>query len=171
MQRKPRNVGASSTKHYALMGSLEVKVPPPAVALLFGLLMWLASSVVTPIAVPFGARVGVAVVLACIGLTSGAAGMISFRRARTTMNPTKPSAASSLVTRGVFRFTRNPMYLSLLLYLLAWAVYLSNWLPLFFVPLFVLYINELQIKPEERALSALFGAEYASYKARVRRWL
>ena len=153
------------------MGSLELKVPPPAVALLFGLLMWLASSVVAPVAVPFAVRVGVAVVLAAVGLTFGSAGMISFLRAKTTMNPTKPNATSSLVTGGVFRFTRNPMYLSLLLYLLAWAAYLSNWLALLFVPAFVLYINELQIKPEERALSALFGAEYASYKARVRRWL
>lgn len=153
------------------MGSLEVKVPPPAVALLFGLLMWLTSSVVAPLEVPFGARVGVAGVLASIGLTFGVAGMISFLRARTTMNPTKPSAASSLVTGGVFRFTRNPMYLSLLLYLLAWTAYLSNWLALLFVPVFVLYINELQIKPEERALSARFGAEYASYTTRVRRWL
>jgi protein-S-isoprenylcysteine O-methyltransferase Ste14 len=153
------------------VGSLEVKVPPPAVAVLFGLLMWLASSVVAPIEVLFGARVGVAVVLAFVGLTFGVAGMISFLRARTTMNPTKPSGASSLVTGGVFRFTRNPMYLSLLLYLLAWAAYLSNWLAVLFVPVFVLYINELQIKPEERTLSALFGAEYASYMARVRRWL
>ena len=153
------------------MASLEVKVPPPAVALLFGLLMWLASSVVASAEVSFGARVGVAVALASVGLTFGCAGMLSFVRAKTTMNPTKPSATSSLVTGGVFRITRNPMYLSLLLYLLAWAAYLSNWLALFFVPVFVLYINEFQIKPEERALSALFGAEYASYKARVRRWL
>jgi protein-S-isoprenylcysteine O-methyltransferase Ste14 len=78
---------------------------------------------------------------------------------------------AATVSGDVFRFTRNPMYLSLLLYLLAWATYLSNWLPLLFVPVFVLYINELQIKPEERALSALFGAEYASYTGRVRRWL
>ena len=153
------------------MASLEVKVPPPAVALLFGLLMWLASSVIAPVEVPFGTRVGVALVLACVGLTFGCAAMLSFVRAKTTMNPTKPSATSSLVTGDVFRFTRNPMYLSLLLYLLAWAAYLSNWLALLLVPVFVLYINELQIKPEERALSALFGAEFASYKARVRRWL
>jgi len=76
-----------------------------------------------------------------------------------------------LVTNGTFHFTRNPMYLSLLLYLLAWAVYLSNWLALLFVPVFVLYINQFQIKPEERALSSLFGLEYAAYKGRVRRWL
>lgn len=87
------------------------------------------------------------------------------------MNPIKPMATSSLVTNAAFRFTRNPMYLSLLLYLLAWAVYLSNVWALLFVPVFVLYINEFQIKPEERALSSLFGPEYAAYKERVRRWL
>jgi protein-S-isoprenylcysteine O-methyltransferase Ste14 len=117
------------------------------VALLFGLLMWLASSMVAPVAVPFAARVGVAVVLVSAGLTLGVAAMLSFLREKTTMNPTKPGAASSLVTGGVFRFTRNPMYLSLLLYLLAWTAYLSSWLALLFVPVFVLYINELQIKP------------------------
>lgn len=87
------------------------------------------------------------------------------------MNPIKPMATSSLVTSGVFRLTRNPMYLSLLLYLLAWAAYLSNVLALLFAPVFMLYINEFQIKPEERALSSLFGPEYAAYKERVRRWL
>ena len=153
------------------MASLELKVPPPAVALLFGLFMWLASSLVSPVEVPFTLRVAVAVVLASVGVVFGLAGIVSFRRARTTINPTKPSATSSLVTSGVFRFTRNPMYLSLLLYLLAWVAYLSSWLAFLFLPAFVLYINQFQIKPEERALSSLFGPEYASYKGKVRRWL
>ena len=153
------------------MGSLELKVPPPAVALLLGLFMWLASSLVEPVEVPVGSRVGVAVVVAVVGLSIGLAGIVSFLRARTTINPINPSATSALVTGGVFRFTRNPMYLSLLLYLLAWAAYLSSWLACLFVPAFVLYINRFQIKPEERALSSLFGVEYAAYKARVRRWL
>ena len=153
------------------MTSLEVKVPPPALALLVGLLMWFASRGVASVEVPFWAQVGIAVVLASLGLAFGGAAMLSFVRARTTMNPTKPGTSSSLVTDGVFRLTRNPMYLSLVLYVLGWAAYLSNWLALLLVPVFVLYINELQIKPEERSLSALFGAEYASYKTRVRRWL
>jgi protein-S-isoprenylcysteine O-methyltransferase Ste14 len=153
------------------MGSLELKVPPPFVALLFGLLMWLVSSLGGAADVSFGNRIGRAVVVASIGVVIGFAAMGSFVRAKTTMNPTKPSATASLVTHGVFRFTRNPMYLSLVLYLVAWAVYLSNWLALLLVPVFVLYVNQFQIKPEERALSALFGSEYASYKARVRRWL
>ena len=66
---------------------------------------------------------------------------------------------------------RNPMYLNLLLYLLAWAVYSSSWLALLFVPVFVLYIDQFQIRPEERALSSLFGPDYVAYKGRVRRWL
>ena len=153
------------------MSSLELKVPPPAVALLLGVLMWLASSLVAPVAVPFVPRVTVALMLASVGLVVGLAGMISFWRAKTTINPTKPTVTSSLVTNGTFRFTRNPMYLSLLLYLLAWALYLSNVLALLFVPVFVLYINQFQIRPEERVLSTLFGPEYAAYKGRVRRWL
>jgi protein-S-isoprenylcysteine O-methyltransferase Ste14 len=87
------------------------------------------------------------------------------------MNPTKPSATSSLVIHGVYRLTRNPMYLSLALYLVAWAVYLSNWLALLLVPVFMLYIDHFQIKPEERALLGLYRSEYASYTSRVRRWL
>ena len=153
------------------MGWLELKVPPPVVALLLGLFMWLASALVAPIEVPFGYRAGVAAVLASVGLIVGLAGIISFLRARTTINPTKPGATSSLVTSGVFRLSRNPMYLGLLLCLLAWAVYLSSWLALLFVPLFVVYLNRFQIEPEERAMLALFGPEYDSYKARVRRWL
>ena len=153
------------------MSSLELRVPPPAVALLLGVLMWLASSLVAPVEVPFGPRVGVALVIASVGLVVGLASIVSFWRAKTTINPTKPTATSSLVTNGTFRFTRNPMYVSLLLYLLAWAVYLSNWLALLFVPVFVLYINQFQITPEERVLSSLFGPEYAAYKRRVRRWL
>ena len=153
------------------MSLLELKVPPPAVALLFGFLMWLASSLVAPVEITFGPRVAVALVFASLGLVFGVSGMVLFWRTKTTMNPTTPAATASLVTTGPFRFTRNPMYLSLLLYLLAWAVYLSNVLVLLFLPVFVLYINQFQIKPEERVLSSLFGPEYAAYKGRVRRWL
>ncbi|CAN7759170.1 Phospholipid methyltransferase [compost metagenome] len=153
------------------MDSLELKIPPPVVALLTGLLMWLASRLNAPVDVPFGIRVGVAVAIACAGAVIGVSAMVSFLRAKTTMNPIKADAASSLVADGVFRFTRNPMYLSLLLYLSAWAVYLSNWLALPFLPMFVLYINRFQIAPEERVLSSLFGAQYVAYKGRVRRWL
>ena len=153
------------------MGWLELKVPPPLVALLFGLLMWLVSSLGGAVEVSFGSRTGVAVVVALVGVAFGFTAMAIFLRAKTTMNPVKVGTTSMLVTHGVFRVTRNPMYVSLVLYLVAWAMYLSNWLALLLVPAFALYINHFQIKPEERALSELSGQEYAYYKAKVRRWL
>ncbi len=133
--------------------------------------MWFASSLVSPVVVPFGIRVDVALALLVIGQSISISGMMSFRRAKTTMNPIKPDTASSLVSSGVYRFTRNPMYLGLSVTLLGWAMFLANPLALLAVPLFVLYINRFQINPEERVLSSLFGAEYAAYKEKVRRWL
>lgn len=153
------------------MSSLELKVPPPLVALIAGLLMWLVSLLATPIRISFRFRVGAALAVACIGLAIGISAMAAFRRAKTTMNPMKPDTTSSLVTSGVFGFTRNPMYLSLVIYLIAWAVYLSSWPALFVLPAFVLYIDRFQIAPEERTMSSLFGSEYVAYKGRVRRWL
>ncbi len=153
------------------MSSLELKVPPPALALLLALFMWLVSSFVAPLEVPFRWRVGATLALALVGLGFSVAGVAAFRRARTTINPTKPATASALVSGGVYRVTRNPMYLGLFLLLLALAVFLSNPVALVLVPVFVLYINRFQITPEERALSSLFGGEYAAYKERVRRWL
>jgi protein-S-isoprenylcysteine O-methyltransferase Ste14 len=153
------------------MKNLELKIPPPLVALCLALLMWFTSMLGQPFVVSFGLRVGVAFALAAIGQSISIAAMVAFRQARTTVNPTKPSAASSLVSGGVYRFTRNPMYLGLLLTLLAWAAFLSNLLALLVVPIFVLYIDRFQVKPEERALVSLFGAEYAAYKNRVRKWL
>jgi protein-S-isoprenylcysteine O-methyltransferase Ste14 len=98
-------------------------------------------------------------------------GLVEFRRERTTFSPMKPENASALVVSGIFRFTRNPMYLGLLMFLLAWASYLSNGVALLGLPAFVLYMNRFQIAPEERALAALFGADFTAYKARVRRWM
>ena len=153
------------------MNALELKVPPPVVGLCLALLMWLSSLLVPPLQVPFGVRLAAALSLAAIGQSISIAGMVAFRRARTTINPFKPNASSSLVRDGIYRFTRNPMYVGMLLTLLGWAVFLASLSAFVFVPLFVLYINRFQIQPEERALSSLFAAEYTAYKGQVRRWL
>lgn len=98
-------------------------------------------------------------------------GVVSFRRAKTTVNPMRPGSASSLVTSGVYRLTRNPMYLGFLLTLLGWAAWLSNAAAFAAVPGFVLYMDCFQIRPEERALRSRFDQEFNAYKARVRRWI
>lgn len=150
---------------------LEAKVPPPAVALaaaaVIGGISWFAPQV----AMPSGLRLSVSLTFVLMGAGFGFAGILSFRRARTTINPTRPEKASALVISGVYRATRNPMYLGILLVLVAWAVFLSSAWGLLAVAGFMLYMNRFQIAPEERALSGLFGNEYELYMARVRRWL
>ena len=153
------------------MKSLELKIPPPAIALFVAVLMWLVSQLAEPPRVSLAIRVTAALALLVIGQGISVAGMRSFRKAKTTMNPFRPGATSSLVSDGVYRFTRNPMYVGLLITLLGWAAFLWQPWALVFVPLFVMYITQFQIKPEERVLSSLFSTEYAQYMAKVRRWL
>ena len=105
-----------------------------------------------------------------MGFITGVSGVVTFRNAKTTVNPLKPHA-SSLVTWGVYAISRNPMYLGGLIMLLGWAVFLSNPLAFLFLPVYVLYLNRFQIAPEERVLMSLFGETYAAYQVRARRWL
>ena len=153
------------------MSALDLKIPPPIVTLVLALLMWLTPAVAGHLEISFPSRVLWAVVLVCVGQGIAIAGMVAFRRAKTTVNPVKASSASSLVIRGVYRYTRNPMYVGLLLTLLAWGVFLANPFAVLWVVVFVLYITRFQIIPEERVLASLFGAEYEAYKGRVRRWV
>jgi protein-S-isoprenylcysteine O-methyltransferase Ste14 len=150
---------------------LELKVPPPALALATAVLMWLVSRSSPGLVFVFPAGNLLAVGLAAIGLIVAISGVVTFRRARTTLNPTKPEASSSLVSWGIYKITRNPMYLGLLLVLTAWAIFLSNWFAVLFLPVFVVYMNRFQIVPEEQALTLLFAREFVAYQSRVRRWL
>lgn len=153
------------------MSVLELKVPPPVVALLIGALMWLAPADVARLAATFPARPLLAATAAFAGVLLSALAIISFRRAGTTVNPAAPDKASFLVVDGVYRFTRNPMYLALLLVLIGWAIYLGHAPGFLFPALFIGYLNRFQIEPEERVLEWKFGPAYAAYKRKVRRWL
>jgi protein-S-isoprenylcysteine O-methyltransferase Ste14 len=150
---------------------LELKIPPPAVALLVAFAMWGISLATSRFDMSAVFRNTAVIVIAVVGFAFALSGVLAIRRARTTISPIKPEAATSLVTSGVYRFTRNPMYLGLGFVLLAWAVFLSSaWA--FLGPIaFVLYINRFQIAPEERVLSKLFGPTFAEYQSKVRRWL
>ncbi len=149
---------------------LELKVPPPLVALVLGLLMGLTPAAAGLLEIPDPARVVFALLLVGVGQSIGIAGMVALRGARTTLHPRKAGLASALVVGGVYRYTRNPMYVGLLLTLLAWAVYLANPFAAVWVVVYVLYITRFQILPEERVLASLFGTEYTAYQGRVRRW-
>lgn len=165
----------TTTKHLAQLSltasGLEVKAPPVALMMVTAVLMWLVSLAAPAFDFGFPASVEAAALLALAGAFTCLAGVASFRRAMTTVNPMKPGSASALVVSGVYRYSRNPMYLGFLLILAGWALCLSNALALLWLPAFVLYMDRFQIRPEERALVALFSQEYAEYAARVRRWM
>jgi protein-S-isoprenylcysteine O-methyltransferase Ste14 len=153
------------------LGKLELKLPPVVVVLLVGLMMAGSARIAPNLAFAVPSRRAVAIGLAVVGTVIALAGVVSFRRARTTVDPRYPQRVSALVTSGIYRFTRNPMYLGMLVTLAGWAVELGHVLPFLFLPLFVAVLNRLQIQPEERVLVARFGPEFAEYSARVRRWI
>ena len=153
------------------MNRLENRIPPPLVAASFALVMWLSERHLPNLTLDADLRVTAALTLLMLGTIFSLAGVIAFRRARTTVNPLKPETSSSLVDSGVYRITRNPMYAGFALWLLAWAVYLSSPLTLLGLVGFIAYMNRFQIGPEERALATLFGEDFIRYRARVRRWL
>jgi protein-S-isoprenylcysteine O-methyltransferase Ste14 len=132
--------------------------------------MWLIARAAPSLHFEIPAHNWLALLLVSVGFVTGVLGVVTFRKAKTTVNPLKPHA-SSLVTWGVYAISRNPMYLGGLIMLLGWAVFLSNPLAFLFPPVYVLYLNRFQITPEERVLTSLFGATYVAYQARARRWL
>lgn len=151
------------------MHRLDLKVPPAVVGAVTAAGMWFLAHALPAFAY---APLRVATVgLGLIGIVIIGWAMLSFLEANTTVNPMKPSSASSLVTSGIYRHTRNPMYLGMLFILIGWALYLANILTFLVLPAFILYMNQFQIKPEERALTARFGREYLEYMAQVHRWI
>jgi protein-S-isoprenylcysteine O-methyltransferase Ste14 len=153
------------------MHVLELKIPPPAVALLMAAIMWLGRWLVPALTFRLPGRSVLALVAALAGAIISAVGVLAFRRAGTTVNPMKPDSSSSLVVSGIYARTRNPMYLGLLLILLGWAIYLSNPIAFLLLPGFMWYINRFQIEPEEKVLASRFGEKFESYASRVPRWL
>jgi len=141
------------------------------VALLAAGAMWGTSRLAPSVELPQSLRMAAAIASALAGVGLSIAGVVSFRFAKTTVNPMKPEKTSALVCSGVYRLTRNPMYLGLALVLVAWAVFLSSAWALLGPLAFVLYMNRFQIAPEERALASMFGVPYAAYRSRVRRWM
>lgn len=153
------------------MHALDHKVPPPVVGALVAAGMWGVAALGPQFSMPDAARVAAVAILAAAGIAFDLMGLVAFRASRTSINPLKPARASVLVTGGVYRITRNPMYVGMALLLLAWAVHLSSLLPFTGLVVYLVYIKRFQIQPEERVLAGLFGERYAAYAARVRRWL
>ncbi len=168
-------LAASARARLSRDGGDVMKRPPPLPPLLLVLLLGVLTRTLAHAAPAWRwdwayppTTAGVA---ACIGLAFNVWPKFAFQRARTTVNPLRPDAASQVVTDGPYRFTRNPMYVGHALLLAGWAIGLAH--PLAFIgPLaYIVWIDRLQIPAEEAALAARFPAAFADYARRVRRWL
>ena len=153
------------------MSKLELKIPPVLVTVIFALLMWLVSILLPGITTPIMLRVGGIIALITFGAFFSIFGVVSFRKAKTSVNPLTPDACSSLVSSGIYKKTRNPMYVGFLFFLIGWGLFLSNLFSLAMCAGFFLYMNRFQIQAEEETLKSLFGEEFVTYKSQVRRWL
>ena len=153
------------------MNALALKVPPVAQVIITAAAMYGVSKMVPALTFSLNGSTALAVGLGVMGMSLGVMGVTQFRKAQTTPNPQALEKVSSLVTSGIYRYSRNPMYLGLVLILLGWAFYLSHFLAFVLLPVFILYMKRFQIQPEEQMMARKFGKTYQAYLNKVRRWI
>ncbi len=153
------------------MHRLELKIPPVALVLIFAFTIWFVARIHPWAGVQIPGREWMALMLLIAGFALIIAGAATFISAKTTVNPMTPDLATSIVNRGVYKLSRNPMYLGFFLMLVGWGMLLANILSALLLPLFILCMDRFQIIPEENALLTKFGDAYARYLKSVRRWI
>jgi protein-S-isoprenylcysteine O-methyltransferase Ste14 len=148
---------------------LKTKIPPPIIALLFIIVTYLSSLVIAPF--KFSNQSLMSCLIFLLGLVCVLSAMRQFKQKNTIINPMTPQKTTTLVVDGIFNYSRNPMYLGLLLVLTSSGIYFGAWLSLLLVPIFYFLITTLQIIPEEEAMLELFGESFVEYTKKVRRWI
>ncbi len=151
--------------------NLELKIIPPVQVFISACLMGSLTSYFPQFHFNVPASLPIIIILILVSATIGILALYDFHKHQTTFHPHTPEKTSKVVDTGVFAYTRNPMYISLLLALIAFGVYLQNFVSFIIIPLFIWYITRFQIIPEERMLDKLFPNDYQAYYKKVRRWL
>ncbi|WP_421789454.1 methyltransferase family protein [Hyphobacterium sp.] len=147
-------------------------VIPPPIILIFYIAVAYGIDLFSPFDVLLGnAHLLAPLLLGGIGVLIAVLGVIAFRKHETTVSPHAIDKTRTLVTTGIYRFTRNPMYLGMALVLLGAIAWMQDVFALATVPVFIATLNRLQIRPEEDVLSARYGAAYTAYCEKVRRWI
>ncbi|MDA9964905.1 isoprenylcysteine carboxylmethyltransferase family protein [Gammaproteobacteria bacterium] len=148
---------------------METKIPPPIVTLLFGLSIYFSRGIFQAVESKYSFYI--AILLLILGLTVLISAVSLFRKDKTTVNPLSPEQATKLVTDGIFKYSRNPMYLGMASILGSIAVFFNLIGGIILIALFCFYITKFQIIPEERAMSNLFSQDFDKYKQTTRRWI
>ena len=145
------------------------KIPPPIVTFAFGLMIYFSRNIFPDI------NNIIFYVLSLFFIILGPSVLISavrsFKAEQTTINPININNASSLVISGVFKYSRNPMYLGMVFILLALSFGFNLVGGILFTSIFIVYITKFQIIPEEAAMKRIFGEDFNRYKNETRRWI
>lgn len=145
------------------------KILPP-VYLVLALILMLGLHLAIPITsfiTPLTEIIGVAIILGSIAIILHS--VFLFRRAKTALRPFEES--TRLVTWGLYRFCRNPIYLGMVLVLIGVALVLGTLSPFLVIPVFALQIQKEFVLAEEKFLERIFGEEYLNYKHKIPRWI
>jgi protein-S-isoprenylcysteine O-methyltransferase Ste14 len=148
---------------------LKNKIPPPIVTLVFAALIYLSADLLPHLM--FEGQTFLSSIIAIFGLIILLLAVKAFVQFKTTINPLKPETTSVLVKSGIFKLSRNPMYLGMLLLIISLWIKTGAVLGFILVAGFIAYLNYFQILPEERAMKGLFSDKYKTYCQQVRRWL
>ena len=145
---------------------MKNKIPPPIVTLFFGLCIFFSQEYFPEFNLEFLTTLSYISYIAGLSILLWAVRL--FKKQNTTVNPIKIENASSLVTSGIFKYTRNPMYLGMVLILLGLTLMFNFIGGIMFTLLFTMYITKFKIRPEEEVMERFFGADFIKYKQNVR---
>ncbi len=150
---------------------MKLKIPPALQVAIFAMLMWIIKKITVITHFEFEQQKTISWIVFAIGILIEVIAIYAFRKARTTADPLNPAKASKLVIVGIYKASRNPMYLGMLFILFAFVIRLGSLFTFPVLILYVWYITTFQIKPEEKILTKLFGDDYSTYFKKVRRWI
>ena len=145
------------------------KIPPPLVVLILVISTFFSSKKIDLIQIPFQSLISIFIL--SIGILILLNPVLKFKKSKTTINPIKFKKVNKLVTSGIYKYTRNPMYLGLLMIVISSSIFYLNIYSILTPLFFYLWINRFQIKREEVFLIEKFGEDYLSYKKKTRRWI
>ena len=148
---------------------METKIPPPLVTLAFGMSIYFSRGMFAVIEIQYAFYLGIFWLLSGFFILVSAVRL--FRKDKTTVNPLSPEQATKLVTDGIFKYSRNPMYLGMAFVLGSIAVCFNPIGGIILIALFCVCITKFQIIPEERAMRNLFSDDFEKYIKSTRRWI
>ena len=146
-----------------------IKIPPPLIVLVLIVSIYFSSKKIDLINIPLQLEISIFILSA--GILIFVNPVLQFIKSKTTVNPIQFEEVNKLVTSGIFKYSRNPMYLGMLMIVLSASIFYLNIYSILTPLLFILWINKFQIKREEEFLIEKFGDEYLSYKKKTRRWI